>query len=650
MDTQAGEDTQRVNVLIVDDRPDKLLALESVLADLEANILTSTSGEDALRVLLKHDVAVILLDVNMPGLDGFETAALIRKRKNLEHTPIIFITGINVNENHVSRGYSLGAVDYIFAPVVPEILRAKVSVFLEFYRNREQIKRQGAALIAQAERRATDLELRLHELLNRLNVGVFSCNAEGSLIEANPAFYRIIGKSSRAPVAVEIIEQLVGCSLSERSTSVAQNTSLDVKLERDDKTTRWVSVTKAISRDVRNQVITEALIEDVTQRKIAEETLKELDKRKDRFLAILSHELRNPLSAIKSAIQLNYRVDDPAQRKWTQEILERQVRHLGRLIDDLLDVSRITQDKIQLKMERVDVAPIIHRAIEMLRPTFERHQHKLVVGVDSGLWVNGDSTRLEQILVNLLENAAKYTPETGAVRVTTTVQEGRLGISITDTGIGISPEILPKIFDLFIQSDSSLDRAQGGLGIGLTLVKRLVELHGGTVAAKSDGPGHGSEFSIFLPIVAMPTERKPAGSESSAAMRALNGTGTVLVVDDNQDSAQLAAALLRLSHYDVIVAHDGLSALSLATSIKPDAILLDIGLPGMDGFEVARKLRDQPEFQQTLIIAISGYGQEEHTTRSRAAGFDSHLVKPIDLTALLQLLSARPWARDGVIA
>jgi len=624
----ADENREKVNILLVDDRPDKLLALEAIVAELNENILKANSGAEALRLLLKHDVAVILLDVNMPIMDGFETASLIRQRKNLEHTPIIFITGINFNENHISHGYSIGAADYICTPVVPEILKTKIAVFIELYRSREQVRKQGQLLVEAAERRAADVELRLQDLLNRLDLGVFSCTPEGKLIEANPAFFRILGIARQDQTPDVIISKL------SRTEPPAQQVHSGEEIEIESNGVRkWFSLSFTAARTPKGEAVVEGLLEDVTVRKEAEEALKESDRRKDHFLAVLSHELRNPLAALHSAIQLGERSSD--SEKWTRDIFTRQVRHLGRLTDDLLDIARINQDKMELNFQDLNLSEIIHRAANVVRPTIEAQRHFFEEIVEPDLYISGDATRIEQVIVNLLQNAAKYTAPGGEICMSARRQGEEIVVAVTDTGVGISPDMLPKVFEPFMQSDSSLDRAQGGLGIGLTLVKRIVELHRGSVSAQSGGNGKGSEFSFRVPAL---QEKQSAASSAELDSSVHQGTGKILIVDDNRDSVVLMAELLRISGYEVIMAYDGETAIEMAIEQKPTVILLDIGLPGANGYQVATRLKSMSEFQDALLIAISGYGQESDIALSRQAGFDHHLVKPVDFAVLGEIL------------
>jgi two-component system, chemotaxis family, CheB/CheR fusion protein len=406
-----------------------------------------------------------------------------------------------------------------------------------------------------------------------------------------------------------------------------------------------VSLTVSPIRDADGVIVGASKIaRDITDRKRAEEALRrseeqlrEANRRKDEFLAMLAHELRNPLSAIGSAVQVARRSDAAESREWATEVIGRQVKQLTRLIDDLLDVSRITRGKIRLRPELVDLGPILNGAVETARPLIEERKHELTVSFRPGaLHLLADPVRLEQVVVNLLTNAAKYTEAGGRIWLSAERDGPDVVIRVRDNGIGIPPERLPEMFELFAQGDRSLARSEGGLGIGLTLVKSLVEMHGGSVSASSGGPGAGSEFTVRLPAAVAPQ----AGPSSSprAAGRAATQAARILVVDDNADSARGLSRLLKLLGHDVRTAHDGTEAIAAVRSHRPDVVLLDIGLPGMDGYEVARRLRDDAGCRDATIIGISGYGQEEDRRRGRDAGFDHHLVKPVDYDALLSLL------------
>jgi PAS domain S-box-containing protein len=378
---------------------------------------------------------------------------------------------------------------------------------------------------------------------------------------------------------------------------------------------------------------------DVTDRKLAEEALRDADRRKDEFLAILAHELRNPLAAITNAVQLSLRSARDEELAWSKDVIARQAKNLARLLDDLLDVSRITREKIQLHKERIDLAPVITRAVESVRPLIEQKKHNLTLFIAQGyMGLLADQTRIEQVLVNLLTNAATYTKEGGHITLTAQ-HDGKVTVTVKDNGVGIPPDMLPRIFDLFVQVDRTIDRSLGGLGIGLTLVKKIVEMHGGTVTAASEGTGKGSEFTVELPAVAEPT-KDLLPSQPSPAAQAPAGLH-VLVADDNPDTAAGLTKLLQASGYRVTTAGDGLEALEAARAERPEVILMDIGLPGMDGYRIAEQLRKEKGCENAVLIAISGYGQEQDRRRSIEAGFDYHLVKPVDYQRLLSFL-ARP--------
>jgi len=365
------------------------------------------------------------------------------------------------------------------------------------------------------------------------------------------------------------------------------------------------------------------------------------DRRKDEFLAMLAHELRNPLAPISNAVHiLQVSEKDPAKLKWAIEVIGRQLRQLVRLVDDLLDVSRITRGKIELKIESIDATQVVAAAIETSRPFVDALEHTLTVLLPpEPLLVKGDFARVAQILANLINNAAKYTNEGGRIAVTAAREGANVVFRVRDTGIGIPADLLSSIFEPFTQIDRTLARSRGGLGIGLTLVRRLVEMQGGRVFASSEGPDQGSEFTVSLPA-ASPAQRAKGDSGESGRTAVATLDLCVLVVDDNHDVAESTAVLLRLAGCEVHLAHDGEEALRLVPRVRPDAVLLDIGLPRMNGYEVAERIRSDPENRDILIVAVSGYGQQEHRLRSKQAGFDQHVVKPIDPTALSGLLAA----------
>jgi signal transduction histidine kinase len=374
------------------------------------------------------------------------------------------------------------------------------------------------------------------------------------------------------------------------------------------------------------------------------EQLAEMDRRKDEFLATLAHELRNPLAPLRNSLNILRMSGDsnPAAER-VHEMMERQVNHMVRLVDDLLEVSRITRGKIELRRERVELAAVLRSAVETSRPLMEAAGHQLAITVPpEPLILEADPVRLSQVIANLLNNAAKYTEEDGQIWLTARREGGEAAVSVRDTGLGIPADMLPRVFDMFAQVDRTLKRSQGGLGIGLTLARTLVEMHGGRVEARSEGPGKGSEFTVRLPLAAEDSIAEEARPRAGGAQPSPLSQKRALVVDDNRDAADSLGMLLKFLGADAHVVYDGPSALQALHIYRPAVVFLDIGMPGMDGHEVARHVRQAPEFGDVLLIAMTGWGQEEDRRRSKAAGFDHHLVKPANADALQALLSSLP--------
>ncbi len=506
-----------VSFLLVDDLEENLLSLEALLRRDGLTLLKARSGDEALELLLRHDVALALVDVQMPGLNGFELAELMRGNERTRHVPIIFLTAGTTDRQRRFQGYEAGAVDFIYKPIEPDILRSKADVFFELYRQRQQIASQRDVLKAQSE------------------------------------------------------------------------------------------------------------------------ALREADRLKDEFLATLAHELRNPLAPIRHGLDLlRRRSGDPGTIP-IQDMMDRQLTHLVRLIDDLLDVARVSQGKIDLRRQRVQVTEVIRAAVESSRPLMDSARHTLSVDVpETPIWLDGDATRLAQIVGNLLNNAAKYTPDEGRIDLAVRASGDAVTISVIDNGLGIAPEMLPQLFQLFAQAEHSMDRARGGLGIGLALVKQLVTLHGGRVDAKSAGVGRGSEFNIHLPLGSPLHETQPLPEpQQPSSEHPLK----VLVVDDNEEVAQTTGWMLEEIGHDYRLIHDGRHALDAAREFRPDVILLDIGLPVMDGYAVCRALRQEEDFKTIPIIAQTGWGQDRDKALASEAGFNHHLVKPVTLDHLEKLLS-----------
>jgi PAS domain S-box-containing protein len=912
--TRAGNAPSKPKILLVDDEPANLIALRVLLEGLDLALVKAHSGEEALRLVVEDEFAVVLLDVQMPGIDGFETATRLRERKETRHTPIIFLTAYDIDRSSIEKAYELGAVDFLIKPLMPVVLRAKVNGFVELLQYRQQIKRQAEEL-RQAERRALEQRLaeestrlehqreslrvalgsigdavittdaagrvtylnpvsesltgwtnedatgqslhtvfhivnektrqtvenpvakviatgyivglanhtvliskdgteraiddsaapirnsqgdiagvvlvfrdvserreaertarflasivessddaiigkdvngiitswnraaerlfgysateavgrhvamlappdradempsilsrirrgervdhfdtvrrakdgrlipisltvspikdedgniigaskfardiserrraeqalreekaRLHATLNGIGDAVIVTNAEGRVTMMNPVaqrltswteegvghplgeVFRIINEQSRQPVENPVAKVL-------RQGQIVGLANRAVLIDKDGRE-RPIDDSAAPIKNEQGQTVGVVLVfRDVTERRRAEEALKEADRRKDEFLATLAHELRNPLAPICNAVELlrnaesNVGVMEDARR-----MVERQVWHMVRLVDDLLDISRFTMGKLQLRKEWVELAAVIRSAIEAARPLMQAQGHELTVALlPDPVYLHADPIRLAQVFSNLLTNSAKYTEKGGHVSLTAERQGNEAIVAVRDTGIGIAAEHLSHIFEIFSQLTPALDRSQGGLGIGLSLVRGLVELHGGTVEAHSAGPGKGSEFIVRMAVMDSPVPVRP---EPAHAEKPRSGPKRrILVVDDNRDAADSLVMMLRWMGHETSAAYDGLEALQAAAAFYPDVVLLDIGLPKMNGYEFARHIRKQRWGKGLALIAISGWGQEEDKRRALESGFDHHLTKPVEPAALEKLLA-----------
>ena len=505
---------------------------------------------------------------------------------------------------------------------------------------------------AEAEKR--DEGERLRVTLEGVRDGVIVTDAAGRVAMINPAAERLLGRSSA---------DAAGRPLSEVFRRIDEHTRVELEipapevlregsalgLARDsllvakDGMARPIDESTAPIRDPNGEITGLVVIfRDVTERKRAEEATREADRRKDEFLATLAHELRNPLAPIRTGLQIlkHTQGDNPAVEP-LRAMMDRQAEHLARLVDDLMDLSRMDHGTIELRKEVVGLASVINQAVAANRPAIDEQGLALSVGVADGEErLEADPTRLEQVLSNLLSNAAKYTDPGGHIRLDARREADEVVIRVGDTGIGIAPEMLPKVFDMFVQIERRLDRSRGGLGIGLSLAKNLVRMHGGSISAHSEGPGKGSEFVVRLPAIAA-ARGDPHGPTHQPTARVAHEprASRILVVDDNQDAADsLARYLTRVMGQRVEVAYDGPEAVDIARRFRPEIVFLDIGLPGMSGYEVAERLRSGPETGGALLIALTGWGQEEDRRRSEAAGIDFHLVKPLDLDAMQDLL------------
>lgn len=768
----APEVRNRPGVLLVDDQPARLLTYEAVLAGLELECVRALSGREALKQLLTREFALILLDVNMPEMDGFETARVIREHPRWERTPIIFVTGMNITELDQLKGYEVGAIDYISVPVVPEILRTKVTVLVELHQRRRhlealnsslaqarsELEQRHASLLAERDAqlqaifehptetflvlqalrdpggtivdfRYRDANTNALELLGQSREQLLGCRLTEmfdpehasrliakcsqvlqtrSVVRYETAFRdrdffitlfpmgpdRVVSSGTniterkRAEAALRQSESRYRALLDHAPVGVAHN-SLDGKFEyvnrafcklvgysadelynmrwqdlthpedvardqqmadqvvagklddytvekryvRKDGSVVWVNLFGNIvvddhGRAVQGVAIVTDNTEQINSQRLLRESearLRDANARKDEFLAMLSHELRNPAAAIGNAAQALSRLVNHEKEQSLIGIVERQIGHLGHLLDDLLDVSRITQGRIEINRERLTLQSCIDIAIETTQPLIQEKKHRLTLSMNpEQLWVDADRVRLAQCISNLLTNAAKYTEPGGEIQVRTFVEDHSAVVAITDDGIGMPVELIPRMFELFVQGERALDRSQGGLGIGLAVCRMLIEMQGGTVTGSSPGIGHGSTFTLRLPLANETTATSTDRSSNNG------GPARVLIVDDNRDAADSLSLLLQLEDHATLTAYSGEEALARVASFDPQFVLLDIGLPEMDGYEVARRLKTLAP--KARLIAVTGYGLAGDKQRSADSGFEAHLVKPVDLS------------------
>jgi signal transduction histidine kinase/DNA-binding response OmpR family regulator len=726
---------QKINILLVDDNESNLLALEAILDDADRNLVRASCGDDALRYLLDHDVAVILLDVYMPGIDGLETAALIRGRERSRDIPIIFLTADNSGGAHLSKGYSLGAVDFILKPVEPGILRSKVAVFVELFKKTEEVKRQAALL------RAANIELE-HANLKRLSTLIELgqqlaaerdparllrkfCHAARDIVGARCAAVGMLGESAtelshfftsgldaESEAGAGLLEAgraVLGTLVAERRPlrlcrADAGWPALDIprdappsscflaapilpslrghgwlyladKLdaeefnEADERLAATLTAQVAVAYE-NARLYAEAqrhaaeLQQEVAERKAAEQERATLlvreraaraeaeaaNRAKDEFLATLSHELRTPLTSILGWAHLLRSGNLPdGTSAGALETIERNARAQSQLIDDLLDVSRIITGKLRLDTRPVEIAAVIEAAVDSVRPAAQAKN----VGLHADLErtpapLLGDPNRLQQIAWNLLSNAVKFTPGGGQVRVRLRRTNSHLELRVEDTGQGISAQFLPHVFDRFRQADGSTTRNHGGLGLGLAIARHLVELHGGAIRAESPGEGLGATFTVDLPVMGDPPEGgkvtapldPQAGRVSPGCAATLDGL-RVLVVEDEADTRDLIAFTLSRCGAEVRVAGTAGEALRTLPEWLPEVLLSDIGLPGMDGYTFIRRVRELPPESAGRVpaAALTAYAGGEDRLRALAAGFQSHLAKPLDPSELIAVVA-----------
>jgi signal transduction histidine kinase len=537
-------------ILAVDDTPANLIAIEAALAPLQRRIVMAGSAKEALARLLEEDFALILLDVQMPGIDGFETARLIRGRERTKHIPIIFMTAHSHTEASVHRAYALGAVDFLFKPVLPEVLRAKASVFVTLQERTEQLA--GEQMERDFENRRRDYE------------------------------------------------------------------TAALRRERD----REHAAKQELAR--------------------LNEALAASDHRKDTFIAILAHELRNPLAPVRTCIDLVRSDPDHQLTPRMLDILDRQTSALSRLVDDLLDLSRIKADKLELRPELVDLVDIVENAITISRPHIDERGHALIFAAPTScIEVVADTVRMAQVVSNLMNNAARYTPRGGRIEIECGVEGDNAFIRVTDNGKGIPGDLQDSIFNMFVQERVTSD-GSGGLGLGLALSRRLVELHSGTIAVRSPGRDQGSTFEVQIPLASSALTISPRKrTRDMAPLQRPVETEAIrtVVIDDNEDARELLSDLLRSQGYEVLTAGDGLTGVELIRDHQPHVALIDLGLPGMDGIGVIEVLRAKHPELRTHMVALTGYGEASDRERTQRAGFHDHLVKPASAAAIFDVVA-----------
>ncbi|MEH1804007.1 MAG: hybrid sensor histidine kinase/response regulator [Nostoc sp.] len=725
----------KVNILLVDDKLENLLALEAILEKLGENLVRATSGEEALRCLLHQDFAVILLDVQMPGMDGFETATLIRNRGRSRHTPIIFLTAFSTSDQMLFKGYALGAVDYLLKPLDPNILTSKVTVFVELFKKTEAVKQQTAQLVA-VNTELRQSEERFRSLSTCSPVGIFETDTEGDCKYTNPRYQVICGLKAAESLEKKWLESVhpedKERAIASWSAYICEGReySEEFRFQAAHGNIRWVQVRSSPMLSSQGDLLGYVgTLEDITERKQAEEVRAQVireqtarqeaeaaNRMKDEFLAVLSHELRTPLTSMLgwSKILRAKKLDEKATSR-ALEAIERNAISQMQLIEDILDVSRIIRGQLRLNVSAVNLISVMEAALEAVRPLAEPKDIQLSTVLDTSIGsVYGDPARLQQIVWNLLTNAIKFTPKGGRVEVRlskhfglpisdfpteryangvsststsfSTTQSNDFGleshsenldssnteesnnlksvlensdgrepnlklsaksqnsksqyaqIQVIDTGIGISSEFLPKVFERFRQADSTTTRSHNGLGLGLAIVRHLVELHKGTIFAQSSGSGQGATFTVRLPLLQDNRGNREATGKSSSPIASTPLAGLrVLVVDDEADTRNFLSFMFEEYGAFATAVASVDEALAVLEQAKPDILISDIGMSEQDGYTLIRKLRSlEPEKGGRIpAIALTAYTREEDRLEALRAGFQKHLSKPIDPNKLI---------------
>jgi PAS domain S-box-containing protein len=640
----ATEGLDKATVLLADDSRD-MREYVTRLLEPRFKVISAEDGRYALDLIdggARPDL--VLSDVMMPRLDGFGLLKALRAHPLTAVTPVIFLSARAGEEARI-EGFDVGADDYLIKPFSARELITRIDTHIRLSR----LRRAASELIKASEER-------LRIAIDEAGMGTWDVDLRNQELRWSRSHYTLLGLTPdesrlanlemwRSRVHPEDLELTEAALQESRDAKTLYSQEYRI-IRADTGAVRWLrSLGRFLYDESGAAVRSVGVCFDDTDRKTAEMALREADQRKDVFLATLAHELRNPLAPIRNAAQmLSSPMLGVEQLKWAQSVIQRQVRHMAWLLDDLLDVARITQGKLDLKKQRIELNTVVDSAVEASRPLLDRKSHRLTVTLPSDpVALEADPLRLSQVLSNLLTNAAKYTDAGGDIALCARVEGLGLTLVVKDNGIGIPAESLGGIFAMFSQLEGAAERSEGGLGIGLALVHGLIELHGGSVEAKSEGLGRGSEFIVKLPTVVSGSAATPASGPAAPAPYFRR----VLIADDNQDAADSLAMILEMGGHDVRAVHDGRAALSAAQSFRPDIVLLDIGMPQLNGYEVARALRRESWGTGITLIALTGWGQESDRQKAIDAGFDRHLTKPIDPEALESLLSESTIRRPG---
>ncbi len=633
-------------ILNVDDSDGARYVKTRVLTLAGYEVIDAVSGREALEKALTEQPELILLDVKLPDINGLDVCRRLKEDPATQAILVLQTSASLVDSAHRVKALDAGADSYLVEPIEPDELVANVKALLRL-RRAEEASRQAESALRESEERFRQLAESVTDVFWTVSAH------DQRFLYVSPAYAQHWQRDEQAlkdnpALWFETTSPLDRPRMRERFMQLgqdAQGYEEEYRLTGPQGDERWVAERVFPVFDAQGQAYRFAgITQDITSRKRAELLLVRADQHKDEFLAMLAHELRNPLAPIKNAVSILSHSHSSeghtiAAVDQAVDIINRQVGHLTRLVEDLLDVSRINQGKISMDLRPVELGAVLNTAVETSNPLIKANEHTLSVHLPKApVWVQGDAVRLSQVFSNLLNNAAKFTAPGGRIGIDTRLRDnGSIEVSVSDNGSGISAEVLPRVFDLFIQGDQALDRALGGLGIGLSLVKRIVMLHGGQVQAESPGAYQGSRFTVTLPMAEAPahTHSQPAELAPAEGLR-------ILVVDDNEDSVESLAMLLESYGHVLYTAAHGEAALRQAQAHTLDLVVLDIGLPGMNGYDVARALRGMPLPQQPVLVALSGYGRDTDRRQATEAGFNHHLVKPADPDQLFEIMATVP--------